>query len=107
VSMRTSSSKTSAAQTINTNEAHEFLQLLDPDAKAFDFRTIGPEWASRGERRAVDNLRGSLRDVLPALEQANRDGRGVYVTVNETDGKGVKAANITRVRALFADLDDG
>jgi hypothetical protein len=35
----------------------------------------------------------------------NRKGAGVYVTVNETDGKGRQKKNITRARALFTDLD--
>ena len=30
---------------------------------------------------------------------------GVFVTVNETDGKGRQAHNVARVRAVFADLD--
>lgn len=32
---------------------------------------------------------------------------GVYFTVNETDGGGRKAKNVTRVRALFVELDHG
>jgi hypothetical protein len=35
----------------------------------------------------------------------NREGAGVFVTVNETDLKGRTAKNITSVRAVFVDLD--
>jgi hypothetical protein len=39
------------------------------------------------------------------LKQLNQDGAGVFVTINETDGKGRKAKNIVRIRAVFVDLD--
>lgn len=39
------------------------------------------------------------------LESLNKLGAGVYLTVNETDGKGRAAENIIKVRACFADLD--
>lgn len=32
-------------------------------------------------------------------------GAGIFIVVNETDGEGRKAANVTRVRAVFVDLD--
>jgi hypothetical protein len=39
------------------------------------------------------------------LETLNDRGMGVYLCVNETDGKGRKKENVTRVRAAVADLD--
>lgn len=39
------------------------------------------------------------------LMALNRQGAGVFLTVNETDGKGRKRDNIVAVRALFVDLD--
>jgi len=39
------------------------------------------------------------------LTQYNRKGYGIYLTVNETNGKGRTAKDVVRVRALFADLD--
>lgn len=39
------------------------------------------------------------------LQYMNADGVGVYMSINETDGKGRCAANVKRVRAVFADLD--
>jgi len=39
------------------------------------------------------------------LEGLNEQGAGVFLTINETDGKGRKATNIKKVRAVFADLD--
>ncbi|TKB26506.1 hypothetical protein FCL47_08820 [Desulfopila sp. IMCC35006] len=40
-----------------------------------------------------------------ALEEMNWCGAGVFLTVNETDGKGRKRENIVNVRAIFVDLD--
>lgn len=39
------------------------------------------------------------------LVRLNAKGYGIFLTVNETDGKGRSASNVIRVRAVFADLD--
>lgn len=44
----------------------------------------------------------SLADLL----NYNRKGYGIFLTVNETNGRGRSKKDITRVRAVFADLDD-
>ncbi|AGK59917.1 hypothetical protein HYPDE_41243 [Hyphomicrobium denitrificans 1NES1] len=90
-------------------EAQRFLALLAPEAKEFDWRFILPD--SRlddiGTGLKIINQRGSARFSKTAAQTANEKGYGVFVTVNETDGAGIKAKNITRVRAVFADFDDG
>ena len=40
-----------------------------------------------------------------AIEEMNWYGAGVFLAVNETDGKGRKRENIVAVRAVFVDLD--
>lgn len=35
----------------------------------------------------------------------NGEGAGIYFCVNETDGKGRKAENVVKVRAVYADMD--
>jgi|SRR3990170_1000805 len=42
---------------------------------------------------------------IDRLKRLNENGAGIYMAVNETDGKGRKKENIIRVRACFADLD--
>ena len=42
---------------------------------------------------------------MPRLTAAQRDGCGVYVAVNTTDGKARRKENIVHARALFLDLD--
>jgi hypothetical protein len=46
-----------------------------------------------------------LYEHWDTLTRASQNGAGVFVTVNETDGKGRKTANIIRVRAVFVDTD--
>jgi hypothetical protein len=50
-------------------------------------------------------LHGTLADVAHELQTANADKRGVFCTVNATDGAGRKRENIRKVRALFVDCD--
>jgi hypothetical protein len=48
---------------------------------------------------------GTLAQHHKALEALNARGAGVYVMVNEGDGKGRSAVNVTRIRSLFVDTD--
>src|SRR5881275_2183165 len=47
----------------------------------------------------------SLYDAYERLARENRNGGGVFVTVQETDGTGRAAENIVAGRALFIDWD--
>jgi hypothetical protein len=42
---------------------------------------------------------------LLTFDAINNKGAGIFLTINETDGKGRKKNNIVKVRAVFADLD--
>ena len=88
------------------DQAFRFLSLLDPTASAFTFQTV-PEPKGKPTNLWPQVLHGSLSDLLPKLTDLNRQGAAIYVTVNETDGKGRKADNITRVRAIWQDDDVG
>jgi putative DNA primase/helicase len=81
-------------------QAGRFLSILEPNGK-FTFTTL-PEGG--GESPSI-TLHGTLDEVLDSLIQENAQGSGVFVTVNETDLTARKTENITRVRALFVDLD--
>ena len=50
-------------------------------------------------------LHGSFEQHEITLVNQNNAGAGVFVTINETDGRGRKAGNITKVKAVFLDLD--
>jgi hypothetical protein len=80
----------------------KFLKALDPHATAFEFRTFDDRGDDDG---LTKTFYGAFEKHAAALWHLNEQGAGVFVTVNETDGKGRMADNIVRVRAVFVDLD--
>jgi len=104
-------------------DAEQHLAALDPSPDArWCFQTFTDNKQLRKARAEENKLRKKqgkppLKDPLPRvrygtlaehfdeLVKLNARGAGIYVTVNETDGNGRKKTNITRVRALFDDLD--
>jgi putative DNA primase/helicase len=82
--------------------AREFLTLLG--AKRCTFQTFDDD-AERKNQRLARILHGRLDEHADQLAQLNRLGAGVFVNLNQTDGKGRKRENIKRVRAVSADLD--
>lgn len=43
--------------------------------------------------------------TIGILLNANMEGAGIFVTVNQTDGKGRRRENMVRTRAIYADFD--
>ena len=85
-------------------QAAAFLKLLDPDATSFTFQTFDDD-SDRKDHRLLDVFHGTLADHADSLTDLQSRGAGVFITINATDGTGRKAENITRVRALWLDLD--
>ena len=84
--------------------ADQFLTAIDPSTKAFTFQTFD----DNKDRQAKDLARvmnGSLDQHWETLCKLSSDGAGVFVTINQTDLKGRKASNITKVRSLWVDTD--
>ncbi len=52
------------------------------------------------------NARGTLADCWQWLCSYNTNGYGIFCIVNETNGQGVHAENVTAIRAHFVDLDN-
>lgn len=48
-----------------------------------------------------------LADAWPVICDAQERGHGIFVMVNEGDGKGRSARNVVALRAVFADDDHG
>lgn len=82
--------------------AATFLAALDPHASTWTFQTFSDAGTDKALTRL---LHGSFDEHTQKLKKLNEAGAGVFVAVNETDGKGRRKDNITRVRALFVDLD--
>lgn len=89
---------------IDPSQATRFLQTLDPGAQSWTFQTFDDNKA-RGSKQLAHVFHGSFDQHAAALEKLNRQGAGIFVTINETDGKGRKRENIQRVRAVFSDFD--
>lgn len=86
---------------IDLDEAGRFLDALAPGSmfrfqvvKDIEYSDVFP-----------GHFQGSLEDCKGKLLTINRKGGGCFVTVNQTDGKGRRAENVTRIRAIFLDLD--
>lgn len=90
--------------TVNLAAARAFLEALGGQGP-FTFQTLPDR---KGDDPSLNQiLHGSLEGCARKLEQLNARGAGVFVTVNQTDGHGRTAANVTGLRALFVDKDDG
>src|SRR5437660_423933 len=83
--------------------ARQFLARLDAEADTFSFQTFDDSPAKRRELARVAH--GDFDRLADKLDRLQEQRAGVYVTVNPTDGQGRQAHNITRVRAVFVDLD--
>ena len=59
----------------------------------------GPDGIGRGRLAKI------IHDDETYLKNINDQGAGVFLTINETDGKGRETRNITKVRAIYVDLD--
>ncbi len=91
----------------DVHEAERFLRLLDPDADAFAFRCFSQTPYTR--RPGGDPLEQEcivpLREAWPRIIRLNRQGAGIAVAINAIEGRRRTAANVVRIRTLFADLD--
>ena len=76
---------------------NSFVLKLSGRKQKYEWRAI--------RRSTAKRLTGTPDDAFNALDELNQSGYDIFVTVNETDGKDIKGANVTRVRALFADFD--
>ncbi|MEW8348766.1 MAG: phage/plasmid primase, P4 family [Candidatus Thiodiazotropha taylori] len=91
---------------VDLEEAKRHLTLLDEDAETLTFQTFDDN-ADRKDPTLTKVLTGQFDDIAHELIRLSDKGAGVFVTVNETDGLGRKAENITRIRALWQECDRG
>jgi hypothetical protein len=87
-------------------ETKRFLDALcggDCGDKVFTFQTFGDGKKDRSLDKTWSDT--FSRETAADMERLNNAGAGIFVTVNETDGKGRKNKNVTAVRATFVDLD--
>lgn len=88
--------------TSNRNDAERFLATL-AGGQSVTFQTFDESQAKRPALSKV--LHGTFDKHADALEKLNDQGAGVFVMVCQGDAKGRKKENVTKVRAVFIDLD--
>lgn len=89
-------------------QARRFVECLTGSADTpVTFQTFpdGPDTTDSERRTLTRIMHGTVADNASELTRLNELGAGVFMVVNETDLKGRKAENVTRVRALFVDFD--
>jgi hypothetical protein len=84
------------------NEARKMLDMLDCNG-AFTFQTFADRKDSTANLARV--FHGTLNSCSTDLVNLNKQGAGVFVTINKTDLKGRARNNVTDIRALFIDFD--
>src|SRR5258708_18743395 len=89
----------------NMADASLFIEALtgNPDAQV-TFQTFDDD-SERKDKALARVLHGTLEEYAEELENLNTRGAGVFVMVNEGDGRGRTNENVILVRAVFVDLD--
>jgi len=87
-------------QVTNHFSDNQLLSKLTKATSKIPFRAINKETGS------IQSLDGTFNQLYSKLVNLNNDGYCIFATINETDSLGVKAENITAIKALFIDLDD-
>ena len=85
------------------DDAAALLDLLAP-GEPVTFQTFG-EGDAKAARGLNRIMHGTLAEYRVTLANLNARGAGIFWMVNAGDGKGRKAPNVQRIRALFVDLD--
>jgi DNA primase RepB-like protein/primase-like protein len=90
----------------NRAETERFLKLLDPTTSEFTFQTFDDD-QDRKAGHLAKILHGTLEQHYGQLYQLSEQGAGIFITVNKTDGKGRQLDNITDIRAVWREDDEG
>lgn len=88
----------STIEGIDLTSALRFLKALDPFATSFNFRSLD----DRGQTAARLHDDVSLADLDALMRSCEAKRLGLFVVINSG---GQRASTITRVRALFLDID--
>ena len=89
---------------IDLDAARRFLDVLAP-GEPVAFQTFADRKGAKGRDPLAKVMYGELKEWGSKLRELNAQGAGVFVCANATNGQGRTAADVTRVRALFIDLD--
>ncbi|RTE92934.1 DNA-primase RepB domain-containing protein [Bradyrhizobium sp. LVM 105] len=76
-----------------------------PESEACVARVFGHSKSPSDKQQHRFKFNGRYDQLSSALRSRNVNGWAVFITPNDTDGKGVKKANIRRARNVVLDLD--
>jgi len=83
-----------------------YLQRLDPSANSWTFQTF-VDAKGKTSPGVTGVLIGSLDKHMDELVRRNKNGAGIFITVNQTNGKGRKKSDVIGIRALWQEDDRG
>ena len=89
---------------INIEEAKRFLNIIGPDGNV-TFQTFDDN-KNRKNPKLTKIIHGATEENFSELVRLNQAGAGIFVMINQGDGKGRKSENVQSIRALFVDLDE-
>ena len=102
--------------TFNEDDARRLVELVGDHVEApMDFRIFADSkpakarelnWFREGVRLPRRKYHGTIGEHMAALQRRNAQGNGIFYSVNQSDGVGVKNANIIAVRCIPLDLDN-
>lgn len=88
------------------DQAALFLETIVGDGGLVTLQTFDDSPDKRGQLVRVRHGRYGRNEIdLAELTDLNNRGAGIFLCVNETNGRGRLASDIVAVRALFVDLD--
>jgi hypothetical protein len=93
--------------TIDTTETERFLALFGGSETPHTWQVFvdPPSKKAKYGKEGARIIQGSFREQIIQLIYFNKNDRGIYLTINITDGRGRKKTNIVRIRAVWVDLD--
>lgn len=91
-------------QDLKLSEKH--LELLDENAEKFLFCAF-MDVDSKKDSAFKFQIYNSFDNAKNQLVDLNNQGYGIFVAVNEFQGQQRRRTDITKIRAFFADKDDG
>jgi len=88
------------------SQAMKYLTLLDEDVENFTFQTFDDRKGKKKRTNLTRVLNSSLENCMKQLTDLNKQGAGVFVTVNETNLSGRKKTDIIGIRAVWQEDDN-
>ena len=83
-------------------DCSSYYNFLDVFGKEHSFQTFDDKGKNR---KLIKQFHGTIKEHFHALAELNKQGAGIFFTVNETNLLGRTTDHILKVRALFIDLD--